>query len=178
MQESADGTADREIAQVMTFAQKEEMILVPDDFGALQMPQNEVPNFRMKYLDSAPALEPQADEETKERSVSHEQTLIWALRKELAAKTKLVQEMRAAKETLVDEVTALKVENARLTREASTGDLQAKLHSIFELKLEDAVEEERKRMHAEFTAQLEDHVQVIKEQSDQVISLRTNEVEL
>ena len=33
-------------------------------------------------------------------------------------------------------------------------------------------------MHEEFTKQLEEQVQIIKEQSDQVIELRTNEVEL
>ena len=33
-------------------------------------------------------------------------------------------------------------------------------------------------MHAEFTDQLEEQVNVIKEQSDQVIDLRTNEIEL
>ena len=33
-------------------------------------------------------------------------------------------------------------------------------------------------MHAEFTVQLEEQLQVIKEQSDQVIELRTNEIKL
>lgn len=52
------------------------------------------------------------------------------------------------------------------------------MHSIYEQKLADAVEEERQRMHAEFTEQLEEQLQVIKEQSDKVIELRANEIEL
>ena len=52
------------------------------------------------------------------------------------------------------------------------------MHSIYEQKLVEAVDEEKSKMHQEFTEQLEDQVQVIKEQSDQVIELRTNEIEL
>ena len=41
----------------------------------------------------------------------------------------------------------MKVENTKLTREASTSEIQTKLHLIYEQKLEEAVEEEREKMH-------------------------------
>ena len=47
---------------------------------------------------------------------------------------------------------------------------------MYEEKLAEAVEEERETRHVEFTSQLEEQVCFIKEQSDQVIELRTNEV--
>ena len=60
-------------------------------------------------------------------------------------------ELKTHNENLVDQVTTLQVENARLARESSQTDLQSRLHSIYELKLADAVEDERVKMHAEFT---------------------------
>ena len=68
---------------------------------------------------------------------------------------------------LVDQVTTYQVDALRMQREASSQqELQGKLHSIYEQKLADAVEEERQKMHQEFTDQLEEQLQLIKEQSD------------
>ena len=107
------------------------------------------------------------------------QALIQALRKELAKKTKQVAALKTIKENQNDEITSLKVLHATLSRETNShSDLQSKLHTIYEEKLAVAVEEEKGKMHAEFTEQLEEQVTLIKEQSDQVIELRSNEIQL
>ena len=80
--------------------------------------------------------------------------MIWALRKELATKTKQLADFKQMSENQTDEITTLK--NATLVREASQSETQHKLHAIYEEKLEDAVEEERARMHEEYTKQLDE----------------------
>ncbi len=79
----------------------------------------------------------------KKEQLTHEQTLIWALRKELATKTKQLADLKMLLEKQTDELTSLKVENSTLLREASQTELKNRLHAIYEEKLADAVEEER-----------------------------------
>ena len=90
--------------------------------------------------------------------MSQEQNLIWALRKELAAKSQEVNNLQTQNENLVDQVTTLQVENAKLSRESTQTEVQSRLHSIYEKKLADAVEDEKIKMHAEFTVQLEEQL--------------------
>ena len=84
------------------------------------------------------------------QSTAHDQTLIWALRKELATKTVQIAELKAINKNQTEEITTLRIDNVTVTREASQTEIQTKLHAIYEQKLYDAVEDEKARMHQEF----------------------------
>lgn len=54
---------------------------------------------------------------------AHDQTLIWALRKELATKSALIAELKAINSNQTEEITSLKVLNATMTRENSQSEI-------------------------------------------------------
>ena len=119
------------------------------------------------------------EEDSQERN--HDQTLIWALRKELAAKTKLISELKNQVSQQSEQPRSStprqypSIESQSLDTDGSP---QQQLHQIYEQKLADALDREREQMRVEFEAQLEGQVAAIRDQSNQMIELRTNEIEL
>ena len=82
--------------EILTFANKQRnLTLSPEspDKGGRQSTQK-VRDFTEKYLDSEETKQDNAAVFTGQLALSHDQTLIWALRKELTAKAKQVAELK------------------------------------------------------------------------------------
>ena len=153
-------------------------------------------NFAMKYLNNADAEAPHQKGTNEElsinypdggvngdsRDLSHDQTLIWALRKELAAKTKLVSELKnqvSQQREQPGSASPLPGEASVESRSPSPtvdGSAREQLHQIYEQKLAEALDREREQVRVEFESQLESQVAAVREQSTQMIELRTNEI--
>lgn len=104
--------------------------------------------------------------------MTHEQTLIWALRKELTAKGTLIMELENKLEKQKESLLLYKV-NADPDSQQHKDSLQ----QIYEKKLEEAVEREKIEMREAFQVQLELKIKEIGDQADQVISKRQQEME-
>lgn len=153
-------------------------------------------DFAMKYLNNADAEAPHQKETNGElsisypdggvdgdsRDLSHDQTLIWALRKELAAKTKLISELKNQESQQREQpgsASPLPGEasiESRSPSPAVDGSAREQLHQIYEQKLAEALDREREQVRVEFESQLESQVAAVREQSTQMIELRTNEI--